>query len=803
MKCPRCGRENPSTVKICLHCATPLNHATPTPVPAHHDHAHLSHTPHSSSKKKGLKKNEKIAIVLVIALVAVILGTLVAVLAFSGGMKKGRPGSTGGGGYVSLTPSTPNQAMTLYSDKTAVLVGEEEVLYMYLETSFTKDYIELYNKEDSSEAIAVMYDDGNFEEHADDMAGDGIYSTVVPINAETDTQITYYASCDAGKSNEVAIQYFVKFTKEENDAMCRVDDKIQKITSGDFYNKPLEERKTLIGDMLADFSESGEIIGESVFYFEKNKAYSFQYSCGVLGGVMLEDFKSEYNMPKTNSGMVTQIAETETYTENDIVQYSAESIYSLFDGTFSEKYPLGSALVLNSFPDFETEQSDIDYRTNFYNELKTEWDSKGLYTVVDTDVTVLDYHFISEYNVVCISTHGSTYAWYDGFLWQDYNEVPAIILAESQSYLKNELYSYYLKNKEVAKYGGYYCVLPNFFENNFIIDTLEDTIVFSECCMSMGEGQGSARSNYDYQMANAFIDSHAKTYIGFHNSVFATYSREFMKTYIDNLIDGENSITAYNRAISEWGANHEVWYNNGHSHTLEDYIERPQDYIAGYNPQTHPAPRTYNPAADIAYPVHNGNQNATLVSQLKNGNFNQYSLFTSFPKFWNRIGDVRTVKKLGDVTPVSSDNRMSIITTGIGASSTNVISEGTEGSLMSQTFILPQNATRITFSYNLISEEPMEYVGSAFDDAFAVNISCDMNTVFSNTYESINSSTWYEVGGIDFAGGDTTVYQTNWKTVEIDVSQYAGKIISLKFIVYDVGDSIYDSACLIDNVFVS
>ena len=34
--------------------------------------------------------------------------------------------------------------------------------------------------------------------------------------------------------------------------------------------------------------------------------------------------------------------------------------------------------------------------------------------------------------------------------------------------------------------------------------------------------------------------------------------------------------------------------------------------------------------------------------------------------------------------------------------------------------MLPDNAEELVFSYNLVSEEPMEYVGSVFDDTFIV-----------------------------------------------------------------------------------
>ena len=49
-----------------------------------------------------------------------------------------------------------------------------------------------------------------------------------------------------------------------------------------------------------------------------------------------------------------------------------------------------------------------------------------------------------------------------------------------------------------------------------------------------------------------------------------------------------------------------------------------------------------------------------------------------------------------------------------------------------------------------------------------------------------------------FDQGD--VYATGWQTQDIDISSYVGKSVSLQFYSTDVGDSIYDSAILIDNI---
>ena len=71
--------------------------------------------------------------------------------------------------------------------------------------------------------------------------------------------------------------------------------------------------------------------------------------------------------------------------------------------------------------------------------------------------------------------------------------------------------------------------------------------------------------------------------------------------------------------------------------------------------------------------------------------------------------------------------------------------------------------------------------------------------------ESVNGSAWTAISGGDadgglFPGGDGTAYETGPKTVDFDVRAFRGQQVRLRFRVFDRGDSVYDTAAVIDDV---
>lgn len=668
---------------------------------------------------------------------------------------------------------------SLRANKGIVFIGSSAgTVNLYLETKLKSGSPTLQYSVGGAAKTANLHDDGL---NGDDIAGDGVFSASISastLNLSGDTEIAFTASYNGQTSNTVTVQYFAPISEYAYQAMEAVDEGIENcLSQPGFGSKSSEEKFSEVEDLLNGFVGTNQIQEGTIKHDEEAELVSFLYPDGILGGVMYGEFEDDQN--GSTAGLQARMENAGVYAQlngSNMPVYAAQT---------NEGGCAGTAIILNSFPSFESDPEGISFRTGFYQTLKTQWDNAGLYTTLNTNPTVEDYKNLDQYNVACFSTHGSRYSYWD---WFKYHEYSAICLAERQSRNKNKAYEAELKSHQIAKVNGCYWILPAFFENQYDESELSDTFVFAECCEFMGAGKGSSSASYDYTMANALTGRGVKACVGFHNSVFAAYAREMMRTYVNGLIGGETSQNAYNDAVGQWGVNHAAWFQNTYNMTLEQYYKGEK--------------KSYNANVNIAYPVHRGDANATLVNAgLKNGGFEQYSSSTSAPSFWECMGDVRTLTQLGAVKPYgTSGSRMAILTTGIGAQGNATFGNGTEGSRLSQTFMVPNDASEITFAYNFVSEEPMEYVGSKFDDSFVVMASQGSNVFHETTYESINTSDWISVSGVDFTGGDNTAFQTTWKQAAIDVSAYRGKVITLSFIIYDVGDQLYDSACLIDSV---
>lgn len=161
---------------------------------------------------------------------------------------------------------------------------------------------------------------------------------------------------------------------------------------------------------------------------------------------------------------------------------------------------------------------------------------------------------------------------------------------------------------------------------------------------------------------------------------------------------------------------------------------------------------------------------------------------------WTSTGTCSSLKKLG---PTALDPRHE---SRMGYCSTGPAGDQVAANLR-KTFTVQSGVTSlpIRFEYNFVSEEFPEFVGTQFNDALEITLTSPSGVETVLAMETINSSAYTMIGGVDFPGGDNTMGHTGWKVATATVPVAAGDW-TLEINISDAGDDIYDSVVLIDHI---
>lgn len=198
-------------------------------------------------------------------------------------------------------------------------------------------------------------------------------------------------------------------------------------------------------------------------------------------------------------------------------------------------------LVLNGF-------EDTYFRTSYYRSLNKDWSAQGIDVTVDYDVTIDDFTNLSGYDAVIFAMHGSTF-----------NGQP-VLVPDEECTIASDLayYDYIMSGKilPVAYVDGSsgYLVTPSFFEI-YGLNGLRDTVIFSETCNFYGNPDYCTADSPDYSMADALLNAGVSGVVGYFNSVLSIYSRDMMRTTMEEMFDGDTMLTAFNDAKSIHGNN--------------------------------------------------------------------------------------------------------------------------------------------------------------------------------------------------------------------------------------------------------
>lgn len=290
---------------------------------------------------------------------------------------------------------------------------------------------------------------------------------------------------------------------------------------------------------------------------------------------------------------------------------------------------------------------------------------------------------------------------------------------------------------------SYYCITPKYIKTRVGM-RFPNSIVFNASCHSLATDL----------MADAFISKGAKTYLGFTNSVSneVCYNKE--QEFFSNLMGSELKTTG-------------------------------QSYVSDLNFQETDGSRTWQNSY-----LMRGNKEMHFYLGLINGDFEFGNL-----NGWDVEGDGRIITRLGPQSP-TQPYYMGIVSTGLGYT--------TNYGSISQVFKVESENT-LEIKWNFLSEEFLEYVGSRYQDYLSISIIDADGKTENILYLAVDDfAAKYELSYVSpkivFDQGG--VYMTGWMTSTFDISKYQGKTITLVIESGDVGDSIYDSATLLDEIRV-
>ncbi len=171
---------------------------------------------------------------------------------------------------------------------------------------------------------------------------------------------------------------------------------------------------------------------------------------------------------------------------------------------------------------------------------------------------------------------------------------------------------------------------------------------------------------------------------------------------------------------------------------------------------------------------------------------------------WTKSGDGRVISRLGTVNPTQG-SFMGIISTGLGYT--------TSSGSISQCFLVQNTQSTLKLKWNFLSEEFLEYIHSQYQDYFKILLikqDGSQVTLFSRTIDemalqfgadtnhagqliSVSPNIVFDEGG---------VYMTGWQDISFDITPYRGQTVVIIFKCGDVGDSIYDTAILLDDIII-
>ena len=620
-------------------------------------------------------------------------------------------------------------------------------------------------KDGKESEIGAVADNGNLNEYGDDIKGDNIFNGKVTVSESVSGDIFLKVTGEMfnDKGNPVAIQ------SEKTVLKVYEDIKPSEIKSlFTVQNDVKNQLKTFLGN---NQSNAPQAIGKLLEWIKarpevesaslsNGSSIEIKYKSGLMGGVVisLEDANGKVD---TRGGLsVPQPGEPKERAKTARIPVSkqtrGENYYSPSEISYRDDFDpnhIGNRNVFIYAPyEASWANNERPHIINILDTLKCGDFDVTYYTNQDANVARLAE--MMSYGMVVLSTHGS-----GGGKALLTGEIADTLLPEYQTYKPlmkgDEPKMGISKNITISKQGAVidkkdvYKLYASYISS--LTGTFPQSVILANFC----------GSDQTPPLRDAFLGKGAKTYFGYTESVNGGFCVAVSKDVFLTLASKKKTTAEVSK-------------------------------INTSDPQPPNATFKIQGSGTMRYP-----------SEIVNGNFEKGMLG------WTKSGDGRVISQLGS-EDTGEGLYMGIISTGLGYTTAT-------GSIF-QSFTVPNNANTLELEWNFLSEEFLEYIGDSYQDKFSVVLQNDYfgeEILLSRTIDGIAASFGAKaptdeipegVPGdliavspdIVFDQGD--VYMTGWQSESFDIKSYRGKCVTLIFRSTDVGDSIYDTAILIDDV---
>ena len=614
------------------------------------------------------------------------------------------------------------------------------------------------NNKPTGDTIGGLYDSGKLTE-GDEIKGDNIYSGIFDLTVPTAGQLNIQAIAKvkqatgnptSGNSSVTIVSVLSDLTSKELYDLATTQEtgtsKLDSLLAGNPDNLATAVPKLKTWLQTQSAVESVESDGGS--------SVRIKYKSGIYGAIVisLEDAsgsvytKGGYTSdPPRNKSVKIPLYKQTTgkYIAGNKIRKTSNS-----NGSPDPKI-IGNRNVMIYAP-FDSYFAPVIMSPSIIQILNSSGFDFAITSYSNQEANISVLNNMTDYGLVIFDTHGSGGKEFGTGEFVDTNATiyqtsyKAMLKAGKLSIWKNVTIS---KTGTVKNKKDVYAIRAPFISD--LTNNFPNSVIFN----------GSCESTMNPDLGNAFIGKGAKTYYGFTKVVNTPFCKQMADTVVKRL--------------------------------AADLKTSGEAFMTGQSDPTKPF---------AVYEI-KGQTDVHYADSLINGDF-EYGKITG----WTKTGDGRVISQLGYLNPTGG-SYMGIISTGLGYTTTT--------GRISQTFTVGKTETELTVHWNFLSEEFLEYIGSQYQDYFKIVIKTSdgvEHELFNKTVDGIaamfGASNPPPVAGdlisvspgIVFDQGG--VYMTDWQTSTFDVSAYQGKRVTLILAAGDVGDSIYDTAILLDDIAI-